>query len=667
MYETLKALSIRLDSPAQSLTKDALAQLLIKIVYANPNRMTFNQIWNQFTSIVGWDNAKRNEVISILNNLKNNELQFHKGLFYLSTAKRKEIDKTKSISANRFQYVIDTYIKPYFSKDETIKNWLQDTLITFFTSYSREWIADLCSKQNAVYNSITNIMEQISRRTNTNKEIIKEDGKHLIEAFKNILTANDPEIASLLWEYATAQFSSQLLKNGNNIDKLAVDTFSNAICILDTNILFHLSLPGADYSKHLNSIEKIFNSLGITVRYLHITKKEYINTIRTKSDEVLKSLEVFTPEVVAEADNQLVLAAKQLKCKSKEDFVRFFKSILEPPSVLDNTIMISLLDDDQELHKIITDAQNSNEKKTSLNSAYRSLTGCDKREHALVHDVGLISGVDYLRRNGKYFILSQDSSIINYAKQYPFLNGLPIAIKIETLLNVLAVNSYKNSCESYVSLFASIIRQGLQPKTNTFKIEDLHYIMEKEQFIYQLPNESVLSIVSDVSRRRLLGEDDETINKELTRKIQGEKFKVAAELQDAKLLINAQRHQNQQLTKDNEAGMKAHRERFAKDKNSKITRKIRKQYLYALLSFLGLTIGIGVVVILKQKISPNATNLLWDIIVAVITDFIGSAWSFIKGFLPKIKKLKSTRSAEVEKYVEEQIEKIYGQPTNAKS
>ena len=37
MYETLKALSIRLDAPAQTLTKDTIAQLLIKIVYNSEN------------------------------------------------------------------------------------------------------------------------------------------------------------------------------------------------------------------------------------------------------------------------------------------------------------------------------------------------------------------------------------------------------------------------------------------------------------------------------------------------------------------------------------------------------------------------------------------------------------------------------------------------------
>lgn len=660
MYETLKALSIRLDSPAQSLTKDAVAQLLIKIVYANKNSMTRNQILEKYKSIVGWDDAKREEVSNILDSLKNTEIQFSKGQFYLSNAKRSAIDKMRETSETRFQYIIDTYFKPYFSSDDAVKSWLQDSLVTFFSSYSREWIADLCSNQNAVLNSIQNLLEQISRRTISNRDICKDDRDHLLESFQTILTVNDPEMDSILWEYGTAQFSSQLLKNGNNIDKLTVDTFSNAICILDTNILFHLSLPGTEYSKHLKSIEKIFNSLGITVRYLYITKEEYANTVCSKTTEVLKLLDTFTPEVVSEADNQLVRAAKNLRCSSKEDYERFFKSIITPPSVIDNTVMISLLDDDKELNEAILEAQGNEEKKNNLNSVHRAFTGHDKREHALIHDVGLIAGADHLRRNGnKNFILSQDSSIINYAKQYPFLHGLPIAIKIETLLNVLAVNSYKNSTENYESLFASIIRQGLQPKSTTFKVEDLHYIMEKEQFVSQLPKESVISIVNEVSRRRLLGEDDEIINKELTRKVQGEKLKVATELQSTRLLLTASQHQAQQLSKDNMAGKNALVNKLTIEKKREISKEIKRQYLLGFLSVVGITCLIAGVVLIKQFLIDD-DNLWQTILIAVITDIGSSLWTIIKGFLPQINKLKASREQEIENYVAKEIEKIYG-------
>lgn len=658
MYETLKALSIRLDSPAQTLTKDAIAQLLIKIIYSNPNSMTRAQILDSYKRIVGWDDARRDEINHILDSLKNTEIQYNKGNFYLSKTKRESIDQIKLESENRFNNIIERYIKSSFSSREAVKNWLQDALITFFSSYSREWIADLCSNQSAVQSSIPRLIEQIKSRTIANKQICKEDRTLLLEAFENILTKTDPEIDSLLWEYGTAQFSSQLLKNGRNIDKLAVDTFSEAVCILDTNILFHLSLPGNDYSKHLSALEKIFSSLGIKVRYLYITRQEYINTVSSKSNEVLKLLDTFEVEVVAEVAHPLVVAANKLHCSKTEDYERFFKQISNPPTVIDKTVMISLLDDDIYLHEAITTAQNNEEKLSHLNSVHRAFTGRDKREHALVHDVGIIAGVDYLRRTGaKYFILSQDSSIINYAKNYPFLHGLPIAIKIETLLNVLAVNSYTSSTESYESLFASMIRQGLQPKSNAFTVEDLHYIMEKEQFVAQLPTTSVISILKEVSYRRLLGEDNETINKELTRKVQGEKLRVAADLQNTKLLLNATQHNANQLSKQNIAVSKAYQESLRKEKNQEINQKIRNQIWSAVLAVTGLTLLIGLIVAIKH-ILVNKDNLGIDITIGIITDCCGSCWAVVKGFMPTIRKLRRTRAEKVEEYVASELKKL---------
>ena len=59
MYETLKALSIRLDAPAQTLTKDAIAQLLIKIVYNSENSMSKNEVVDKYKEFVGCDDAKK--------------------------------------------------------------------------------------------------------------------------------------------------------------------------------------------------------------------------------------------------------------------------------------------------------------------------------------------------------------------------------------------------------------------------------------------------------------------------------------------------------------------------------------------------------------------------------------------------------------------------------
>lgn len=661
MYETLKALSIRLDSPAQSLTKDAIVQLLIKIVYNSENPLSKNQILNEYKKIVKCDDANRTEIVSILDSLKDTELRYRQGHYYLSATKRKAIDKTKDNSERRFQYIIDSYCKPFFSMEEDVKEWLQDALITFFTNYSKEWISDLCYNQNSVLQSIDQVIEQIERRTLNNNAIVCEDRKSLLISLKKILYSKDPEVESMLWEYGTSQFASQLIKNGNNIDKLTVETFSNAVCLLDTNILIHLALDGTDYSKHLNSIEHIFQALGITVKYLHITKEEYQNTIGYKSDKIIKLFDSYEADVIEEADNQLIHSAKYLGCKTKGDYERFFKQISTVPSVIDKSVMVSLLDDSYELNEVITKAQSDESKLNELNAAYRSFAHKDKKTHALLHDVGLIAGIGYLRKNSKYFILTQDYSIINYAKQYPFLNGLPIAIKIETLLNVLAVNSFQNSCENYVPLFASIIRKGLQPNTRTFKIEDLYYILDKDLHISQLPKQSVIEIVNDVNRRRLLGEDNETICKELTRKVQGEKLKLRDDYDKTREQLSLTQSQKEQAIENHKKGKTELKKKWREEKNKEINKKIKSlQYKLVWIPLCILILTAILLFVNKYCFDSDNIPLYAKVILAILLDIAISLWSILKNVLPKINKLKSEREQVIENYVNDKLNQIYG-------
>lgn len=660
MYDTLKAISIRLDTTSQSLTKDAIAQVLIKIIYNSDISLSRNQILDAYKNIVKCDDAKRADLLDILEALvKNGDVQVNKGQFYLSTNKRQTISSLKDESERRFKYVIETYFSPTYSSFEEVQDWLQDSLVIFFSYYSKEWIADLCYNQNAVLQNIEQVIDQISLRTRNNKNIRREDKDNLISNFRKILTEKDPQIASLMWEYGTSQFSAQLIKNGANIDKLTVDTFSGATCLVDTNILIYLALEGTEYTKHLKAIERIFHSLGISVRYLHITKTEYENTIGTKADEILKIVESYPSEILEEADNQLLKSALHLRCKTLEDFQRFFKQILAIPSVIDKTVRVSLLDDDRELENAINEAQNNDKRRNDLNSAYRSFTHRDKREHALLHDVGMIAATDHLRHGGKFFILTQDSSIINYAKQYPFLNGLPLAIKIETLLNVLAVNSYNNSCENYVPLFATLIREGLQPRNNTFKVEDLHYVLDKEQFISQLPAESVRAIVSEVSQRRLLGESDEVICKELDRKVQSEKFKVARDLDSAKLLLSSTQSQKKKADEENLKGKKALIKKWKAEKEKEISSKCNCLY-WRLLWLPGLIIAITCGILFLSNNYRELTIPLWGkIATAILLDIAISLWAILKGVLPKITSLKKNKHSIIEDYVNEKLKETY--------
>lgn len=649
MRDTLRSLQIKLDAPAQTLTKDAMAQLIIRILYNSDNSLSKNEIFSEYKKIVHCDNACQSLIFEIIDKLKETDINYRSGKFYLSQPKRHSIDALVVESKQLFDYAIEKYFSSFYSNANDVKLWLEDSLIQFFTDYSRDWIADLAHSFNMVYTNLQSILETIKKRTVSNKNIDKRDVETFLAGFSKLLLSKDPKIYNLLWEYATSQFSAQLIKNGAEIDKLAVHTFSNSICILDTNILMHLNLEGSDYSKYLSTIEKIFMSLGIQVKYLYITKSEFENTIIGKSREIISLISRFDKEILKQTENQYILTALKRGCKNEEDFERFFVQVSNLPRVIDKSLKVSLLDNSAELNDIIINAQKDESKKIQLNGAYRSLTSQDKRENALLHDVGLIAGVDYLRQNGKYFILTQDTAIIRYAKNYPFRNDLPIAIKIETLLNILAVNSFESSSEGYVPLFAAIIRKGLQPRNTAFELEDLSYIAEKDQYASQLPNEEVAQIVTDISRMRMQGEPPDKICKELNRRVQGAKLRLSTELRDTQHLLaitsESHKHSQQQASK----AEKELREVWRKNAEN-LFRQTKNKLTYTWVGVAICTLIIACFIYLKWQTLIN----LPDIITGIITELIIAFGAWFLGFSPRLKKLKKDKSLFIEEYISKQ-------------
>ncbi len=134
MYDALKAITVRLDSTSQSLTKDAIAQVLVKIIYNSEIYLSKNQIIEQYKQLVKCDDAIAGEIISSLDNLvKSNDIIVSHGQYHLSTNKRNQISALKEESNRRFNYIIDTYFQPTFTTKDVIHDWLQDALVTFFS------------------------------------------------------------------------------------------------------------------------------------------------------------------------------------------------------------------------------------------------------------------------------------------------------------------------------------------------------------------------------------------------------------------------------------------------------------------------------------------------------------------------------------------------------
>lgn len=651
MDELLKSLYIKLDSTAESLTNDAIGQLLIKIIFTSSAAgCTKNEIIAQYIKLVKQDSSSE-KITTILQKLVSaNEVKNQRGRYYLSSTKKGKIEKSLLESKERIEYILDKYFVQLYSSRDIIRKWLEDVMLKFFELYSRNWVSDLCYHKNDVDSKIDDIKGVIEKRTQNFDGIDVRDYKRLSVAFSKMFTERDPKVDELLWEYGTSQFSAQLVAKGNAADKITLDTFSGAYCILDTNILMHIGLEASEYYKHLSSLERVFEKLHISVGILYITQKEYENTITCKSKDVIRLFDAYKIEVLEKASDQYILTAKKRGCKTIEDYARFFDQLKNVPSYIDKSLKIELLDDDVQIANAIDSAQHNDEKLARLNNIYKSVVGHDKRQSALLHDVGMIEGVNELRKKGKYFILSQESSVNGYAKLSPSEHNLPIAVKIETLINVLAINSYNINTDDYIPLFASIIRNSLQPNRETFKITDLSYILEKNEQISQLSPESTIKIAQDVHRRRLLGESDEELQKEMTRMLQGEKIKAVTDLETTKQKLSLEQEECKRLQRESEKTREALEEKWTKDAKSEINRSIIIWSLYAFLLIPLAAFALWMAVYHCFDFIKDRTEIISSIIIDILLAILIET----PKIFPKWLHLVMNRKQHIEKIVQQQ-------------
>lgn len=549
MDKVLSTIYLKVKSETQTLTKSAIAQILVKIIYSSEKRMSLKDIIAAYKAFTHRKSVDEQIITELIENLcKNSEIQKSaKNEYYLSPSRRNQISKYCEDSANRTNAILERYFFEVHSDKEIIRQWFQDVTLHFFQFFSDEWISDLLKTKDAVIHSKDSIKDMVEKRTRNIKGVDKKDYENLPKLFFKFLGSKDSDVTAYLWEYGTSAFSAKLISNTTGIDALTLDVFKGSKCLLDTNILIFIKLDASKFHNALISLENSFNNLGIKLGVLYITKQEFQHKIDHQRCLTLSNLEKFGLDITSDANDDFTKSAIALQCRTREDFVRYFDCLREFPELLNESLKINEVDDSKALLEAIETAQKSEQKIADLNNIFKSVTDHDKRRSALIHDVGLISGAEFLRNDDKWFILSEDILVNNYSKNKPTVSGLPLALRIETLINVLALNNGGDSfdADDYMPLFASIIQNGFQPQKDTFVQEDLYAIYEMNQQIALLPEEQKKAIVQEINSKRLKGESDDKLKIELERAITRGKLQIHDDLNEAKEQLSASKKETQ--------------------------------------------------------------------------------------------------------------------------
>ncbi len=638
MKDTLKSLYLAIDTNIQVLSDKARAQLILKILFSEPQRISKSQIFDRLKSVFGVKSIDYQRFDTIIENLcGENQIHRNSGSYYLSSNMRNRINSELQNSEALLQRIVENYFSPTYSNEIVIKEWLSDVTIHFFAIYSDLWMADLGYKDKLYTQNKDSIIETIKRRTDQNKTIDKRDRENIANKFYDFIRTSSPDTNQFISEYGFSSFAAKMVKETTGVDNLTISVFKNTHCILDTNVLIDIAL---DTNDNIKALVETFQFLNINACILPITEEEYTTKISSVYNNVSPLLKGNFPKVLPKANGQFMKAARQMHCSTSDDFRIFFESIKDVPGSIDEEY--KLVPIGVNLDSISEDARKNKELISAYDSHCKERFRKEKKHHALIHDVVMMECAKHLRGSEPYFILSNDDTIKSFAKSIPIEHNLPIAIGLDTLINLFAIErgGITTSNISFYDLFANIVRQGLKPAMNTFCIEDIAYVFDKNQQIADLSPEQIIGITQVVIKQRVEDVPEQEIHLSIMRAVQGDKMQIVDDYDKLKHKFNVESSKSQQQQEQINRLKESIRKQAERSYKNK-----RSQKFVTYLLFLPIIVSLIVVAIYYAVYANKPTEneiTFWSwlidniaplIVTALITSLCGGwlkVWKFIR-------------------------------------
>ena len=569
--------------------------------------------------------------------------------------------------------IIERIIQKYFSRTKSdisiIKKWFDDVTIEFFTEYRYEWVAShySTSHKNKMFPELEVLVNSITRKINT---IDANDKKWLISQYIKFFYDNDKDVESILWDYGICAFSSFLITSSTSADSLSIEALSNSKFIVDTNILLYLQLEEDEYSESYKLLENIFDKLNISTFYLSITRKEYQDVIAKIAKNTLKVIRCYDEELLNKTNDPYIKTAINRQCRDYEDYERFFNNLSNIPNYFVETIRLQLLEE-KFLDEIFENSNNNETLQNKINNIYKNnlrikissngnknnnyyieKLNKGKRKGALLHDAVLIAGTEWLRETEKCFILTRDSTMKQYGKDFQLRDNPPLTIGLDTLIGILAINNGGTDIDptNFKPLFANLIKLSLYPERKTFQIEDLANLYDIQAQIADLPNDDVINLANDFKNNMLCGMDEENVKLNVQRSFQAVKIKLSTELKDEKMKSRLYQQENEKQKKYNEKSIRALRSEIEANVRQENGNKIRKTRLWW---FFGVPLLIssiifGILYISKLQLTNTIGDLAINLFASFIFWFLGT-FTKIRSKINSLYKDESKINEEVEK------------------
>ncbi len=626
MKRELHTLYIKHDSQFKTLSKIALSQLILKVVYLKGDGTKLRQIETELSSVLSSPVSKKDVEDATRVLIRARKLNAKSNRYFIHNEYKEELTKEIESNKNLLSKVLDKYFSKAESKKRDIENWFNDSVIYFFEKYSFEWFQQIAYKGKNGSNTVPNIHEILDAVLLNNNSIRNEDKEWLKSQFIKFIDSEDADDNLLFWYYGISMFSSRLITARNYADGITIDMFKDSKFILDTNILMILDLEEHELSNSLEALETILEKLNITTIYLPTTRDEYLRAMDWRRTETIKVFDSFQLNVLKSSDCPFIQTALRRSCSNGEDVKRMFESLMDLPSVFNDSLPITNYEY-AELNEAIEIGQSNEDLKSQINETYKKRTGRDKRERPIIHDAGIISGAQFMRKDEKCWIVTSDSTMKRYAIEHCIRDENEIAVGLDVVIGLMAVNSggVNMDASNFAPLFKNLIKYSLVPESDTFEVKDLAFILRTNIKVNELSNEKVIEVAKEVKRLRVAGEEEENVALYLRRFIEGDTVGMVKEVEAALNKESIAKTKRDEAERERDIAYNEIRETRRGDLRDEYNAKLRNNRL----KMIGIPIVVGAITFFTIKYGLKDTRVL-------VQYLIGCSVELIFGLLPLI-------------------------------
>ncbi len=627
----LITINLRYGEVSVPLRARAFGQLIEKVLFLNKEGLNSDGIKNSLAVMVGVPSVAQRTTEDALKFLSNDSRTIEKikqGKWRLRKTRYKEIGQEIERAEKRRLRLLQRHF-PSSIQEKQLRAWFEDACVAFFVEYGDLIVSLLSRGQATILKEHSFVLDEILRDI-IEQHQLKNYEQQLLKGFEGFIRSSDRQDQEDFMNIVQAMVASRFVASDIGGDPLALEGFRKAIILLDTNVLFAASLEKHKITRSLEALGKALKVIGVELKFVYPTKEEYENTVTYQRGQIMTVVENFSRSVLEGTNDLFVQTALVRGCVTEEDFERFFKEINSPPQELSTDTPITLVDNKGV--ETAAKAGMSDEKlKAKIRAAFSpARRNRPKGENTVNHDAALVYIVERARENGQnVWVLTLDTGMQGLSAERAGEHGFPLWISVEALLQILAVDSQGTDIDptDFAPLLGRILTTEYIPSPETYTIEDLCLLVERESRITSLPDEKIKEVASKVRRAILQGKrrNDPELTLLIQREFQGFRLEHEEELRKAK--EEAEKERKSRELVEQRVG------RIQSKAISDRIKSIRFDALVSLGKILLLALVIGVLVFWVSdklfNLSSLALSILISVFASVIILLLGKFWRVV--------------------------------------